>query len=260
MAAMEITPDPQVNPVAEPLVPREPRRFGASERALQQRRLLILGVKGLALACLGVLLLIFQPPVWWAELLKWTVAAALGWGLWRMKGAALLDPLHQRHLLLHEHAIELNRAGFRRFVVFESLQHVQLIQGRDERLVALVLHTADDSVVLRDTDGLGEIFAAVSIAKPPTVFIEVVHKPVDWGEPLPWALTLGAVVLILCFLFWIAPWSKQAYAKGNGRLLVLNGAVLAFWRPSSRKALWYQQIPEVLVGGLFFLFGQLFLR
>jgi hypothetical protein len=256
---METAPDPQTSPLTSP-VPQEPRRFGASERALKQRRGVIAAFKGLALACLGVLLLIFQPPVWWAELLKWAVAAGLGWGLWRMKGAALLDPLKQRHLLLHEHALELQRGGFRRFVVFESLQHVQLLQGRDERLIALVLLSADDIVLLRDMDGLGEVFAAVSAAKGPKVFIEVDSKRVDWGEPLPWALALGAAALILCFLFWIAPWSKQTYARGNGRLLILNGAVLALWRPTSRGGRWLDQVPEVLVGGLLFLFGQLFLR
>jgi hypothetical protein len=260
MAAMETAPDPQPSPAIETPVPREPRRFGASERALRQRRILVAAIKGLVLACLAVLMLIVQPPWWWAELLKWAVAVALGWGLWRMPGAALLQPLQQRHLLLHENALELNRGGFRRFVVFESLQHVQLLQGRDERLVALVLHTADDSVVLRDMDGMGEVFAAVSVAKPPSVLIEVDSRPVDWGEPLPWALALGAVVLLLCFLFWIAPWSKQAYARGIGRLLIFNGATLALWRPASRGALWPQQAPEVVLGCLFFAFGRLFLR
>jgi hypothetical protein len=168
--------------------------------------------------------------------------------------------LHQRHLLLHENALELNRGGFRRFVVFESLQHVQLIQGRHERLVALVLHTADDSVLLRDMEGLGEVFAAVSAAKPPKVLIEVESRRVDWGEPLPWALALGAAVLVLCFFFWIAPWSRLTYARNVGRLLLLNGVTLALWRPVSRPALWYQQSPEVVVGAIFFTFGRLFLH
>jgi len=60
-------------------------------------------------------------------------------------------------------------------------------------------------------------------------------------------------------LVWAAPWQKPAYLSGNGRLLVLNGTALALWRPASRGTLWQHQSPEVLIGCLFFFFGQILL-
>jgi hypothetical protein len=244
----------------EPLNPPQPRRFGPSSRALAQRQALLITVKALALGALLLLALIFNPPFWWALALKWAAVAGLGWGVWRMPGSALLDPIQKRHLLLHEQALELNRDGFRRFVVFEGLKHIKAVQGRDERLLALVLHTADDSVVLRDIEGLGEVFAAVSAAKPQGVLIEAETRPVDWGEPLPWAMALGAATLLVCLTLWAAPWQKAAYVVGDGRLMLLNGCGLALWRPASRGALWHRQTPEVLVGCVLFMFGQLLLR
>jgi hypothetical protein len=237
-----------------------PRRFGPSARALAQRQALLLGVKALALGALLVLALIFNPPFWWAALLKWAAVLGLGWGVWQMPGAAILDPIQKRHLLLHEQAVELNRDGFRRFIVFESLKHIQAVQGRDERLISLTLHTADDSVTLRDIEGLGEVFVALSAAKPKGVLIEVEGRPVDWGEPLPWAVAAGTVVLLLCLMLWMAPWQKASYVVGDGRLMLLNGGSLALWRPASRGAIWHKQAPEVVVGCVLFMFGQLLLR
>ena len=115
--------------------------------------------------------------------------------------AWFLRPLMQRSLRLHEQALELQRGSFRRFVVYENLKHIQAWQGTDERMIALFLHTADDTVMLRDLEGLGEVFATLSQVKPNGVLIEVEEKRVDWGEPLPWMLGLAVGVLgVLVFL------------------------------------------------------------
>jgi hypothetical protein len=255
---METGSIPQVP--AAPIVAPASRRFGPSPRALAQRQALLWAVKGLALGALVLLALIFSPPFWWAALLKWAIVLGLGWGVWQMPGTALLGPIQRRFLLLHEQALEVNRDGFRRFVVFEGIQHIQAIQGRDERLIALRLLTADDTVVLRDIEGLGEVFAALSAHKSKGVLIEVEHRPIDWGEPLAWAVALGAGALLLCLLLWLAPWQKASYVIGDGRLMLLNGGGLALWRPASRGALWHKQAPEVAVGCMLFLFGQILLR
>jgi hypothetical protein len=68
-------------------------------------------------------------------------------------------------------------------------------------MIALALITADDTVLLRDLEGLGEVFAMLSQVKPQGVLIEVEEKRVDWGEPLPWMLglavgALGVLVLL----------------------------------------------------------------
>lgn len=178
-----------------------PRRFGPSARALKQRRWLLLLLKLLAFLAVGLL--------WWDlslandldPSLRLGVLALLGGSLLLIPSRPFLRPLQQRSLLLHEQALELQRGTFRRFVVFENLKHIQAWQGRDERMIALALITADDTVLLRDLEGLGEVFALLSQVKPQGVLIEVEEKRVDWGEPLPWmlGLALGALGVLACF-------------------------------------------------------------
>lgn len=172
-----------------------PRRFGPSARALKQRRWLLLLLKLLAFLAAGLL--------WWelslanevALSLRLGVLVLLGGGLLLIPSRFFLRPLQQRSLQLHEHALELQRGSFRRFVVFENLKHIQAWQGTDERMIALALHTADDTVLLRDLESLGEVFATLSQVKPQGVLIEVEEKRVDWGEPLPWMLGLAILAL-----------------------------------------------------------------
>lgn len=248
-----------LHPPQEPAAPTEPRRFGPSDRALGQRRALLLGVKVVTLVSLAVILSMFQPPLWWVGPLKWSLGLLLGWGIWRLHGAALLDPIRQRQLVLHPHALELSRGDFKRIVVFENLYHIHATQGADERMVSIVLHTADDSIVLRDLESLGEIFTALSAAKPASVLIEVETKRIDWGEPLPWTVAFGVLALFFALLAWTAPWQQLAYVQNNGRLLFLDGGLLVLGRPASRGVHWWQQAPEVTLGLLFVGLGRLFM-
>jgi hypothetical protein len=178
------------------------RRFGPSARALGQRRALLTAVK-LALGALaGLLAWRFWPASLGAALGLALGLLALAWGLWRWRGLAVLAPLAERELRLHAHALELRRGDFKRFVVFESLRHIRVVQApRGERLLSLRLDTDDDSLLLRDLDGLPEAFAAIAGAKPDKTLIEIDEQRVDWGEPLPWALALTAGILILGALF-----------------------------------------------------------
>lgn len=178
--------------ITDPIHPVPPRHFGPSRRALAQRRGL-LGACLLALLGLGTAGLESAPAD-----LRWGLGlglVALAWVLWRAGDALLLGPLRQRQLLLHDQALELRRGAFTRFVVYEALRHIKVVQGPGERLLSLTLDLDDDSVVLRDLEGLPEAFAAVAGAKPDGAVIEIDERRIDWGEPLPWALlALAAAV------------------------------------------------------------------
>ena len=165
-----------------------PRRFGPSPRAVTQRRWLVRACKLLLLSGLLALGLSSRPSLVGLILAQWLTLAALGWALWRAGDKRLLGPLLERELLLHEQALELRRGDFKRYVVYEALRHVKVVQGPGERLLSLTLELEDDSVVLRDLDGLPEAFAAVAGAKPDSAVIEIEERRFDWGEPLPWAV------------------------------------------------------------------------
>lgn len=181
-----------------PLEEAAGRRFGPSQRALAQRRALWSAFKA-ALGALGVLAAWAAWPQGAAARGAAILAlAALAWALWRWRGLAFLAPLAERELRLHAHAVELRRGDFKRFVVFEGLRHVSVVQAPGGgRLLSLRLDTDEDSVLLRDLDGLPEAFAAIAGAKPDHALIEIAERRVDWGEPLPWALALGAGALAL---------------------------------------------------------------
>lgn len=171
-----------------PVLATPPRRFGPSERALWQRERLLLAVKLGAVAVLGMSGLLIQPTPPTLILAKWTVLGLAAWGFWLLAGRTLLRPLREREMLLQDQALELRRGDFKRIVVYESLRHVVVVQGPSERLISLRLDLDDDSVLLRDLEGLPEAFAAVAGAKPDQAVIEIEERRVDWGEPLPWAL------------------------------------------------------------------------
>jgi hypothetical protein len=190
-----------IGPVS-PSQPAPPRkRFGPSPRALAQRRWLLAGAQALLLAVLILLGLGIRSHGLVLVLGQWLLLAVLGWGLWHSGRRALLQPLLERELLLHDQALELRRGAFKRFVVYSSLRHVKVVQGPGERLLSLSLDLEDDSVTLRDLDGLPEAFAAVAGAKPDSAVIEIEERRFDWGEPLPWAgLALLAGLLLSLWL------------------------------------------------------------
>jgi hypothetical protein len=177
-----------------------PRNFGPSQRALSQRRLVLALLRGAGLGLLLVLGLTCQGDEPRTRLALWAVLAVAAVALWRWQGRRLLAPLAERRLLLHDQALELQRGAFKRFVVYEGLRHVKLVQGPDERLLSLRLDLDDDSVLLRDLEGLPEAFAAVAGSKPDSAIIEIEQHRLDWGEPVPWiVLSLGMVLLFgLC--------------------------------------------------------------
>ena len=178
-----------------------PRRFGPSARALKQRRWMLLLLKLLAMGCVGLLAWELSADSGQDPALRGGLVVLLAGCIALLPGAWFLAPLRERSLTLHEQALELSRGSFRRFIVFENLKHIQVWQGRNERLIALSLHTADDTVLLRDLEGLGEVFSALSQHKPSGVLIEVEEKRVDWGEPLPWMLGLGLLGIFFLVLF-----------------------------------------------------------
>ena len=173
-------PDPSdtLKPLAQP-----PRNFGPSQRALGQRRLVL----GLTL----------QPDEAASRLALWAGLAVAGGALWFWQGRRVLAPLAERRLLLHDQALELQRGVFKRFVVYEGLRHVKVVQGPQERLLSLRLDLDDDSVLLRDLEGLPEAFAAVAGAKPDSAVIEIEERRFDWGEPMPWMVLALAASLAL---------------------------------------------------------------
>ena len=184
-------PDPP-KPLARPL-----RNFGPSQRALGQRRLLLGLLRGAGIGLLLVLGLTLQADDPAPRLALWAGLAVVGVALWFWQGRRVLAPLAERKLLLHDQALELQRGAFKRFVVYEGLRHVNVVQGPQERLLSLRLDLDDDSVLLRDLEGLPEAFAAVAGAKPDSAVIEIEERRFDWGEPLPWmVLALAASLAV----------------------------------------------------------------
>lgn len=212
-----------------------PRKFGPSARALQQRRWLLLGLKGLIFVSLLILASRFQPPYLAFNLFKWLLVAGLGAGLWMARGSAVLHPLWERELTLHDSSLELRRGDFKRFVVFESLRHVRVVQSPGgERLLSVRLDLDDGSVLLRDLEGLPEIFAAIAGAKPDKALIEIDEQRVDWGEPLPWALAALALALILAWGL-AGVMEPDGLRSAVGRLMLANGMAFGLWRPLGRN-------------------------
>ncbi len=192
---------------AAPAAPAEPAaaaapsaaRFVASHRALAQRRALALLLA--ALAGLAAALLLQGGR---SGLSRWVPAAALlGAGALAALVLGLRDPLKAREVLLGEHALELRRGSFRRLVVFESIRHLRTEQSPDGRLWSLRLDLEDDSVTLRDLEGLSRLFAETAQRRPAGSLIEVHEAPVDWGEPLPWILLILGLGTLAALLGWI---------------------------------------------------------
>ena len=171
-------------------VPINPRRFGPGARALAQRHALLWTLKVLAFSSLALLAWSLPTPILPMALAKWGFLALAGFLLWHARGRWLLQPLMERELVLGELALEVRRGSFKRLVVFESLRHIQLVQGPHERVLSLRLDLDDDSVALRDLDGLEQVFSALAAAKDPKTLIEVEERRLDWAEPLPWAVTV----------------------------------------------------------------------
>lgn len=178
----------------------EPRRFGPSPRALAQRQALLGALKALAAACLALLAWTLSTPILPLALAKWGLWLLACSLLWQARGRWLLRPLTERELTLQELGLEVRRGDFKRLVIFESIRHIQLVQGPRERVISLRLDLDDDSVLLRDLDGLEQAFAAVAAAKDPKAMIEVEERRMDWGEPLPWAL----LALLACSVLGLA--------------------------------------------------------
>jgi hypothetical protein len=178
---------------------------GLSARAALQRKALAWALEGLTLASLLLTLGVQVPLEGWSWM-RWIVAAALGVALARIPLAARASLAKAREVRLHEQAIEIRRGGFRRLVVYESLRHLVLRQSPQGRLISLRLDLEDDSVTLRDLQGLERIFAAAAQNRPPKVLIEIEERRVDWREPLPWflAAALASAAAAAALLLWPA--------------------------------------------------------
>jgi hypothetical protein len=149
-----------------------------------------------------------------------------------------MDVLLERELIIHANALELRRGSFRRFLVFESLRHIRVVQNPGgERLLSIRLDTEDDSLLLRGMDGLPQAFAAIAGAKPDRTLIEIDEQRVDWGEPLPWALIAAGVALLIGYIF-LGVWDPSQVIHASGRLLLGNAVGLAIWHPLSRGQAW----------------------
>jgi hypothetical protein len=245
MEAQEQTFSPPTAVPAPAQAAPEPQRFGASQRALGQRRALLWALKGVLFGILLILSIKFQPDSLWAIALKWALFAGMSAGLWYARGRFIMDPLLERELTLHAHALELRRGSFRRFVVFENLRHIHVVQGSaGERLLSIRVDTDDDSILLHGFDGMPEAFAAIVGAKPDRTLIEIDQQRIDWAEPLPWALSGAALALLLGGIL-LASWETPQVVKASGKLLLLNALAYGIWRPFSRGQHWSVRSSEI---------------
>lgn len=241
---MEAQEQPLSTNAPAPAAPA-PQRFGASQRSLAQRRALLWALKGVLFLILLILALKFQPEPLWAIALKWAFFAGVSAGLWYARGRFILDPLLERELSLHAHALELRRGTFRRFIVFENLRHIHVVQSPGgERLLSVRVDTDDDSVTLHGFDGLPEAFAAIAGAKPDKTLIEIDEQRIDWAEPLPWALIAVGAMLLLGLLL-VGAWEMPQLLHASGKLLLANALGFGLWRPLGRGQHWSVQGSEL---------------
>jgi hypothetical protein len=171
--------------------------FASSQASLDERRRLLMEFRlvallALALACLEAAAL---PAT--ARLALWGACALLALGLARLDTERYLAPLRRRELRLQGQALELVRGDFTRLLFFSQLEQLRMIQGRDEKVLALQLRTMDGSVLLRGYENMEALFSALMARKPERVLLEVEESRMDWHSMLLWSRIAYAAGLLV---------------------------------------------------------------
>jgi len=88
-------------------------------------------------------------------------------------------------------------------VVVERIRNLSLTRGTGRRIVSLRLDLEDDSVTLRDLQGMESIFEAAAQGRPEKALIEVAEIHLDWGEPAPWIVLAVGLFAVCAAAFWL---------------------------------------------------------
>ncbi len=230
----------------------------ALPRALAERVLLGHLLKLALFALLMALGVVVAPDSTLLQLIKWALLLAMGYGVIKIPESTWTAALSARKATLRESAIEITHGDYTRIIVFGSLRHVKMIQAKDERVLALELHTEDDTIILRDLTNLERLFGAICAQRPKEAMIEVEESHLDKLSPKTWAIA-AIVIAILCGLILNNSLDRQTTLKLNGLLFLSSGLTLSFLRPLSQGSDKKWLALEVACGTLLALLGSLIL-
>ena len=175
--------------------------FATSEACLEERKRLLGEFRLVALLAMALASLEAGTLPNVARLILWSICALLALGLTRLKTQRFLDPLRQRELRLQDQALELVRGDFTRLLFFSQLEQLRMIQGRNEKVLALQLRTLDGSVLLRGYENMEALFSALMARKPERVLLEVEESRIDWHSMLLWSrLAYAAGILVIAIV------------------------------------------------------------
>jgi hypothetical protein len=180
----------------------EPLIFKTSQAALAQRRQLLKEIRigavlALAMGCLAAnsLAAYEKFPIW--------AACALGAiALARLDTEGMLAAYRDRELRVQDQALEIVRGRFTRLLFFHHLEQLRMVQGRDEKVLALQLRTLEGAVLLRGYENMESLFTALTARKPARVLLEVEESRMDWHSLTIWSrMVFAAGALLLGFLY-----------------------------------------------------------
>ncbi len=173
--------------------------FRTAEKALNERRRLYYALKG----AFALVLLAAVPVLGASKPWPWALFLAGVFVVYRLNTARLLKGYASRTLTLQPQAMEESFSGFTRFVLFEQMEGLRVTQGRDEKILAVEIKTAQGVFVLRGFENMGSLFVALSQRRPAGVLLEVKEVRFDLDRPWPWALVvfvLGAAAALAVLL------------------------------------------------------------
>lgn len=178
----------------------EPLIFKTSEASLRQRRLLLRDLRIVLALVLLLGCLALNGQAWGVQLAAWAFSAGAWFLLWRLKAGSLLRGYASRELRVQDNAIELVQGRFTRLLFFSQLEQLRMIQGDNEKVLAVELRTLDGAVLLQGYENMEALFTAVNSRKPAKVLIEVEEGSIGKTSPDFWrrlVYALGAVLLAL---------------------------------------------------------------
>lgn len=237
----------------------EATQFSPNPQALAERALLGRLLKAALFCVLMALGAAIAPDSVLLQLGKWALLLALGYGIIRIPESTWTATLTSRQAYLRDSAVELRHGDHTRILVFASLRHVKMIQSKDERVLALELHTDDDTVTLRNLTNLELLFAAISAQRPKEVMIEVEEQGrFDKDSPKAWIQAIFTSGIVLGLLL-NSNLERQGLLKLNALLMLSSGLGLAILRPLSTGSSKKWMAAEIACGALLAALGALIL-
>lgn len=236
-----------------------PTVFKTAPAALQERRQLLRDLRfGLGLSLILLCLALGNVPLA-LRLAAWILMGFLLWGLWRFDGEGLLAPFANREIRMQENALELVEGLFTRLLFFDHLEQLRMIQGSDEKVLALELQTMDGALTLSGYENMETLFSMLSDRKPERVLLEVEELRFNRQSVATWSRGVFACGAVLLLAFLLIQPSPVFLKKTSGVLLLALALFIARIRPFSyrrgKNAAW----AEIGMGVVLLLFGILFL-